>query len=210
MRVVTIPVGALQSNCYLVADSETREAVVIDPGDESTIILEQIDQNNLIIQAILLTHAHFDHIMAVRPVRDALNIPIYMHQDDAYIYDHVETLAAHFGIMAEPPVPVDRYFEENDTIDFGSISISVISTPGHSPGGVSFLITGAPSHVFSGDTLFSGSIGRTDLPGGDSNLLLQSIHEKLIVLDDTTIVYPGHGPASTIGTEKRSNPYLYK
>ncbi|MDP7239332.1 MAG: MBL fold metallo-hydrolase, partial [Candidatus Latescibacteria bacterium] len=148
--------------------------------------------------------------MAVRPVRDALNIPIYMHQDDANIYDHVETLAAHFGIMAEPPVPVDRYFEENDTIDFGSISISVISTPGHSPGGVSFLITGAPSHVFSGDTLFSGSIGRTDLPGGDSNLLLQSIHEKLIVLDDTTIVYPGHGPASTIGTEKRSNPYLYK
>jgi glyoxylase-like metal-dependent hydrolase (beta-lactamase superfamily II) len=139
--------------------------------------------------------------MAVRPVIDALNIPIYMHQDDAYIYDHVETLAAHFGIMAEPPVPVDRYFEENDTIDFGSISISVISTPGHSPGGVSFLIAGAPSHVFAGDTLFAGSIGRTDLPGGDSNLLLQSIHEKLIVLDDTTIVYPGHGPASTIGTE---------
>jgi len=208
MLIETIPVGALQSNCYLVADTNTKEAIVIDPGDEATVILNRISQQSLTVQAILLTHAHFDHIMAVKSVKEIHQVPIYLHRDESYIYDHLVMLAAQFGIHAESPLPVDRYFDENDHISFGEHTVSVLSTPGHSPGGVSLVISGTPTHVFSGDTLFAGSIGRTDLPGGDTALLLKVIHEKLLGFDEATIVYPGHGPVTTIGAEKMSNPYL--
>lgn len=208
MIVETLSVGPLQSNCYLVVDPETREGVVIDPGDEAERILQTISSREMVPQAVLLTHAHFDHIMAVRAIKESFDIPIYLHHADAEIYNYLEMLAGQFGLKADPPLPIDKYFEEGDIIPAGREVIRVIESPGHSPGGVLLELSGNPDRIFAGDTLFAGSVGRTDLPGGDTMRLIRSIREKLLVRDDNTIVYPGHGPETTIGAERQTNPFL--
>lgn len=208
MLIDCIVVGAFQSNCYVLADDETRDGIVIDPGDEPEKILERITRHDLNIKYILLTHAHLDHVMGVRRVKEALNPELLMHQADAFLYENMVDQAAQFGWRVDAPVQIDRYITEEDRITFGNVHVSVLSTPGHSPGGVSFSISGDPSILFSGDTLFAESIGRTDLPGGSTDTLLRSIREKLFMLDASTIVYAGHGPHTTIGYEQQHNPFL--
>lgn len=208
MLIDCIVVGVFQSNCYLVADDETHDGIVIDPGDEPEKILERIARHDLNIKYILLTHAHLDHVMGVRRVKEALNPELLMHQADAFLYENMVDQAAQFGCRVDSPVQIDRYITEGDGITLGDVHVSVLSTPGHSPGGVSFPISGDPSIVFSGDTLFAGSIGRTDLPGGSHDTLLRSIREKLFMLDGSTIVYAGHGSHTTIGYEQQHNPFF--
>jgi glyoxylase-like metal-dependent hydrolase (beta-lactamase superfamily II) len=208
MLIDTIVVGAFQENCYIVADEETRDAVVIDPGDEPEKILSNIARHDISVKYILLTHAHLDHIMGVRLVKETLNPELLMHQADSFLYDNLVEQAAQYGFQAAPPLPVDRYFNEGDHITLGHLDIEIIHTPGHSPGGVSLVLPGHPTVVFGGDTLFSQSIGRTDLPGGSYDTLLNAIRDKLLTMDTDTIIYPGHGPQTTIGFEKEHNPFL--
>lgn len=208
MRIEHITVGVFQSNCYFLVDEDSQEALVIDPGDEPDRILAMIDELGVTPVSILLTHAHLDHIMAVRHVKERYDVDIAMHKDDQYIYENMVDQAVRFGWTVEPPPPVDRYIGDGDKISFHDTKITVLHTPGHSPGGVSFLLDCSPLLLFAGDALFAGSIGRTDLPGGDQATLLASIRDPLLLLSPDTLVYPGHGTHTTIGHEKRTNPFL--
>lgn len=198
MIIKTIPTGAYQSNTYLVMDEATKEGVIIDNFGETTKIISAINDMAMSPKAILLTHGHFDHVSGVDTLKSNYNIPVYIHGND---WAMIEKAADIFGEMGKP----DFILKENDEIKLGNKIIKVIETPGHTPGGVCFLIDG---HLFTGDTLFKQSIGRTDFVGGDSALLLSSINNKLSKLDEKTKIYPGHGESSTIGFEKMSNPYM--
>lgn len=195
-------IGALQNNCYLVADEVSGRAAVIDPGLECEPVLEAIRAARLTLECVVLTHAHFDHVSG----SDLFpGIPIVMHPDDVPLLQKVPETARFFGYtVAAPPAP-SRLVREGDRIRVGGVSLEVLETPGHTPGGISLL---ADEVVFVGDTLFAGSIGRTDLSGGSYETLLRSISTKLLELPDTTVVYPGHGPSTTIGEERRDNPFL--
>jgi len=215
----TFPVGPIQCNCVVMACGETREAVVIDPGEEEDRILEVLSREKLTCKTILLTHGHLDHVGAAAPLAAATAAKVLLHRDDLFLYEHVAEQAATFGFSPPPTVPIDRYINDGDTIRTGRIEGTVLHTPGHSPGGICLLLTGEadgaggerpvrPPYLFSGDTLFAGSIGRTDLWGGDYDRLIRSIRERLLPLPDETIVIPGHGEATTIGRERRMNPFL--
>lgn len=205
IEIIRICVGAFSANCYLVFCSESRNAVVIDPGDEGDVILRVIQENQLKPEWILLTHGHGDHIGAVGYLKNVLSISSAIHWEEAEMLTNARAnLSALFGQAILAP-PADRLLNDGDIVNFGDRTFSVLYTPGHSPGGCSFLID---SHVFTGDALFKETVGRTDLPGCSHSKLIQGIREKILTLNDDVIVYPGHGPATTVGEERRNNPYL--
>jgi hydroxyacylglutathione hydrolase len=200
-------------NGFLVADEESREAVVIDPGDEIEEIVGIARSRSLSVGHILLTHGHVDHVSGVACARDAFKAPIYLHRDDLFLYNSAVEQGAFFGLSVDTPPPVDRFYSDQQEIAFGRYSIRVHYTPGHSPGGVCLQVRAAAEAdavqaLFVGDTLFAGSIGRTDLPGGDYATLIRSIREVLFRFADETEVYPGHGSSTTIGEQRRTNPFL--
>jgi hydroxyacylglutathione hydrolase len=205
--VETFPVGPLQCNCTILADPASSEAVVIDPGDEPERILRALESAKLVPVALLHTHAHFDHITGSRAVREATRAPIRLHPDDRALYDALPEQAAYFGLHAEAPLPPDAPLAEGDRIAFGPYALRAIHTPGHTPGSTCFLLEGDAPMLFSGDTLFRRSIGRTDLWGGDTEAILASIRGKLFALPGDVPVVCGHGPDTTIGEEKRLNPF---
>ena len=199
MIIKAIEAGPIQANCYILMDEETKEIVIMDPGGEADMLSKEIDSLNGKVKFIILTHGHFDHVGGVKDLYNKYNVPIYISAiDEQYI---VEDSTGIFGKLPNKPSNI----KDGDTLSFGSNTIKVLETPGHTKGGLSFVID---DKVFTGDTLFRGSIGRTDFLGGDFNEIVKSIKENLLPLEDDTTVYPGHGPASTIAFEKRNNPYL--
>lgn len=204
--VACVTVGVLQENCYLYACPQTREAVIIDPGDEAELILKHIQERNLIPKYILNTHGHIDHIGAIDAVSAIYPVPLAIHPDDVPMYTD-ERMAKQFGkrspLVERKP---DILLKEGDRISFGTLTLEVLHTPGHSRGSVCFV--GRPYCVFSGDTLFHRGIGRTDLMGGSFPQIQQSIREKLYTLEDELVVFPGHGIPTTIIEEKHENPFV--
>jgi hydroxyacylglutathione hydrolase len=211
MIIESQAVGPFFKNGFVVGCRETREAVLIDPGDEVPGLLKFAERNGLTIRHILLTHAHVDHITGVAAAKRALGAPVYLHRDDLFLYDRVVEMGAMFGLKVEPQPPIDVYYTPTDVITFGSYEVRPHHTPGHCPGGVCLQIgrkDEAGKELFVGDTLFAGSIGRTDLPGGDYDVLIASIRNVLLPFGDDAIVHSGHGPDTTIGKERRTNPFL--
>jgi hydroxyacylglutathione hydrolase len=216
MFVRTFPVGPFQCNCSVLGDEETGEALVIDPGDEITEILRVLHDAGLTCRAMFHTHAHLDHVGATAALAKATGAPVLLHEADLPLWEHAPDQAAFMGIESPPMVPVDRYVRDGEFISCGRLRGEVIHTPGHSPGSVCLLVpwdpdgraVPEPGRLFAGDTLFAGSIGRTDLWGGSEERILQSIRRRLLPLPDETVVIPGHGPLTTIGQERRENPFL--
>lgn len=193
------------ANCYILGCEETSAAIVIDPGDDTDKILTVLAEAKLKVKYIINTHGHFDHVGGNRKLKEATAAEILIHADDAPMLNHLQEAAAAFGLSSDNSPAPDRLLKDGDNVSCGSITLEVLHTPGHSPGGISLFTQGS---VFVGDTLFAGSIGRTDLPGGDFDILKSSIHNKLFVLPDDVIVYPGHMGTTTIGQEKRYNPFV--
>ena len=211
MILETRAVAPFYKNGYVLGCRDTREGVVIDPGAEVDALLAAVRSHRLTVRYILLTHAHLDHITGVGRAKAALGVPIGLHQADNFLYEGVVQQGRAFGIPVEPQPPVDFFYEPESTLKFGNYTVTVRHTPGHCPGGVCLTVEteeGAERGLFVGDTLFAGSIGRTDLPGGDAHTLLRSITEVLFAYPDETPVYSGHGEPTTIGREKRTNPFL--
>ncbi len=205
MEIEILEVSPLQVNCYLVWSKEDKIGVIIDPGDEDEMILERIENNDFQPKAILLTHGHADHIAAVAPLKKKLDIPIYIGKGDEKMLESPSAnVSMMFGFQISCP-PADHILKDGDVISFGSLEFSIFSTPGHSPGGICYF---CKNSLFCGDTLFNGSIGRTDLPGGDYRRLIDSIDKNILSLPDDIICYPGHGPKTTVGNEKKHNPFL--
>lgn len=205
MIIKELAVGPLMANCFICGCSKTKEAVVIDPGGDADRILLSLADSNLNVKYIINTHGHFDHVSANGKLKDATGADILIHPLDAGMLEQLSSNAAFFGISVENSPPCDQTIEENDTVSFGDITLKVLHTPGHTPGGISLYTNGI---VFVGDTLFAGSIGRTDFPGGDFDTLISSIKTKLFRMDDEMRVLSGHGPETTIGKEKRYNPFV--
>ena len=204
MIVKELTVGPLMENCFIVGCEETKQAVVIDPGDEADRILQEIQKLQLTLKYIINTHGHFDHVGGNRELKEATGAPILIHPLDAPMLGDIAASAASFGLQGVDSPSADQTIQEGDTVSFGNITFQIFDTPGHTPGGISLY---ADQHVFVGDALFAGSIGRTDFPGGDYDTLIASIRQKLFSLPDDTNVYSGHGPVTTIGREKRFNPF---
>jgi len=204
-EIVCLPNGQFQENCYLVADQESGDAVIIDPGEDAGLFLAELGRRRWNPGAIWLTHAHIDHVMGVSAVREATGAPVYLHPADRQLYDHVADQAAWMGLTVVSLPPPDHDLAAGDVLPVGRFEFTVGLTPGHSPGSVSFFHDGV---VFGGDVLFRESVGRTDLPGGDSATLLASIRDRFLTLPDDTVVYSGHGPATTVGLERAHNPFL--
>ncbi len=205
LEVVSLPNGQFAENCYLVGDGSSGEAVMIDPGEEDALFLRELGARRWKLGAIWLTHGHIDHIMGVEAVHSATGAPIHLHPLDRSLYDALPQFGNWVGRHLErPPVP-HHQLEAGQLLRVGKFEFTVRFTPGHSPGSVSFLGQGM---IFGGDVLFSGSVGRTDLPGGDSATLLSSIQSKFLSLPDSTVVHSGHGPDTTIGIERLTNPFL--
>jgi hydroxyacylglutathione hydrolase len=205
MQIVQIPNGQFVENCYLVVDEAARECAIVDPGEEAGLILHKVAATGAQPVAIWLTHAHIDHVLGVPRVLAETGAPVWLHPADRPLYDAVPDQAAWFGLAAAALPPPDRSFGHGETVRVGGLEFAVRHAPGHSPGSVCLVGNGV---VFGGDVLFAGSIGRTDLPGGDFDTLIASIERELLSLPDATIVYTGHGPDTTVGRERRSNPFL--
>lgn len=205
MILERLVVGPLGVNCYILGDDATREAFVIDPGGNARDILNALQQHHLKVSAVVNTHAHFDHVVALDEIRAATDAPFMIHVDEADMLAKAQASAALFGLAIPLQKPADRLLHEGDELNAGKISLKVLHTPGHTPGGIC-LLNG--KNLFVGDTLFQGSIGRTDFPGGDYGTLMRSIRDKLFPLPDDTVVYPGHGPSTTLREEKALNPFL--
>jgi hydroxyacylglutathione hydrolase len=220
-----LPVGMLQCNCHIVGDPRTREAIVIDPGDDAPRILEVIERHHLKVTAIVVTHTHIDHVIGLRSVQQATGAPVYIHADDLALYRMLEVQAAWLGWKTPEEVQIDQLVREGDVIRWGSYKAQILHTPGHTPGSIClFMPSDMPAtaadaalaksaksgtgQLFAGDTLFAGSIGRTDLWGGSFEGIIGSLKGKLLELPDSTIVYPGHGESTTIGKERATNPFL--
>ncbi|MBW1962782.1 MAG: MBL fold metallo-hydrolase [Deltaproteobacteria bacterium] len=205
MIIKELTVGPIMANCYIVGCNQTKEAVVIDPGDEADRILNSLAESNLSVAYIINTHGHFDHVGANRKMKEATGASILIHALDAPMLSQLSASAAAWGLSVEDSPMADKMLLEGQRVSFGMITLEVLHTPGHTPGGVSLYTNGV---VFVGDTLFAGSIGRTDFPGGDYDTLIASIRNKLFVLEDNVRVLCGHGPETTIGQEKRFNPFV--
>jgi glyoxylase-like metal-dependent hydrolase (beta-lactamase superfamily II) len=200
-----LSVGPLQVNCFLVACRKTREAMVIDPGEEGGRILDLANEEGLKISQVVNTHGHFDHIGANRQVLEATGATLMLHAADLPLLQNAGNHAQVYGLSVSPSPEPDRLLDQGDSFTVGECPFSVFHVPGHSPGGICLLSGG---HLFVGDVLFAGSIGRTDLPGGDFDALVEGVRERLFALADETIVHPGHGPDTTIGRERRMNPFV--
>ena len=211
MRVEVQAVGPFFKNGFVVACDQTRDGVLIDPGAEVASLLAFADRERITLRYILLTHAHIDHITGVGVARQRLGVPVCLHRDDLFLYDQAVEQGAMFGIPVDQLPPVDQFYTPGQVFTFGEVEARPHHTPGHCPGGVCLQIGPAGAvgqDLFVGDTLFAGSIGRTDLPGGDYATLIASIKDVLFAFGDDARVYPGHGPMTTIGRERRTNPFL--
>jgi hydroxyacylglutathione hydrolase len=204
MIIRALPVGPLQANCYLVGCEQTHQAAVIDPGGDAQHIQEVLAREQLTVAAIVNTHGHFDHVGANKAMKQSTGADLMIHQLDAPMLDHLKRSAASWGLRADDSPAPDRLLADGDTVEVGELILKVLHTPGHTPGGISLVVDRA---VFVGDTLFQGSIGRTDFPGGDYDTLIRSIQTKLFSLPDETVVYAGHMGNTTIGQEKKFNPF---
>ena len=205
MIIKEMAVGPMMANCFIVGCDETKDAVVIDPGDDTDRILLALAGLALKVKYIINTHGHFDHVGGNKKMKAATGADILIHPLDAHMLGTLASTATAWGLSADDSPPPDRTVVDGDRIDFGTLALTVIHTPGHSPGGIALYTDG---NVFVGDTLFAGSIGRTDFPGGDYETLISSIRNKLFVLGDDVRVFTGHGPETTIGRERQFNPFL--
>jgi glyoxylase-like metal-dependent hydrolase (beta-lactamase superfamily II) len=202
-----LPVGPLQCNCSIIGDETTREAMVIDPGDEIQSILALVRKHNLQVKQIVITHAHIDHVGGAMKLRAATGAPILLNQNDYELLKILDIQASWIGIASPGKVEIDQNIGQADTVKAGSLTANVIVTPGHTEGSVCLYFP-AEKKLIAGDTLFAGSIGRTDLPGGSFEKIIDSLRDKLLALPDDTLVIPGHGPQTTIGEERENNPFL--
>jgi hydroxyacylglutathione hydrolase len=197
----------LQCNCSIFGDEQSREAIVVDPGDNISNITEALARHGLTVKAIVITHAHIDHIGGAAKLKDLTGAPVYMNSNDAELYAHLDTQAQWLGMQTPSKTEIDSEARDGDRLQLGGTEFQILHTPGHTQGSISIWIP-AENKLIAGDTLFRDSIGRTDLPGGDSRQILRSIHDKLLALPDAAVVIPGHGPATTIGRERGRNPFL--
>ena len=202
-----LPVGPLQCNCSVIGDESTREGMVIDPGDDIADILALIEKHNLKIKQIVITHAHIDHVGGAMKLRAATGAPILLNENDYALLKMMDVQASWIGVATPGKIEIDQTIGNADTLKAGSLMANVMHTPGHTEGSVCLYFP-AEKKLIAGDTLFAGSIGRTDLPGGSYEKILHSIHDRVLALPDETIVVPGHGPLTTIGEERESNPFL--
>ena len=202
-----LPVGPLQCNCSVIGDETTREAMVIDPGAEIENVLALVRKHNLQVKQIVITHAHIDHVGGAMKLRAATGAPILLNQNDYELLKMLDVQASWIGVAPPGKVDIDQSIGQADTIKAGSLFANVLSTPGHTEGSVCLYFP-SEKKLIAGDTLFAGSIGRTDLPGGSFEKIINSLHEKLLTLPDDTVVTPGHGPQTTIGQERETNPFL--
>jgi len=203
----TVVVGPLGVNCFILGCEETREGVVVDPGADADRILARVRALGLTIRTVINTHGHFDHIGGNKEILEATGARLMIHRDDVPFLSRATDVAANYGLATENSPPPDELLEDGKTVTFGKCALKVLHTPGHTPGGCCLLLEGE-GKVITGDTLFAESVGRTDFPGSSHEALMASIRTKLLPLPDETQVYPGHGPASSIGREKRYNPYI--
>jgi hydroxyacylglutathione hydrolase len=229
-----IPVGFLQCNCSILGDPATREAIVVDPGDEVARILEILCKHDLKVRAIVSTHTHIDHVGGLAALHNATGAPVLIHEKDLDLYRHLDIQSQFLGIPTPATARIDEFVKEGDTLRWGGFAARVLHTPGHTPGSISLVVepdsipestlhavkgrgsgreteetaANGASRLLAGDTLFQGSIGRTDLWGGSYPQIIRSIQEKLLALPDDLVVYPGHGPETTIGKERENNPFL--
>jgi hydroxyacylglutathione hydrolase len=204
-----LPVGPLQCNCSIIGDEATREAIVIDPGDEIEDILALVAKHRLNVKQIVITHAHIDHVGGAMKLRALTGAPILLNQNDQALLKMLDVQATWIGVPDPGKVEIDHSLSQDETLKAGSLAANVIHTPGHTEGSICLYFP-AEKKLIAGDTLFAGSIGRTDLPGGSFDKIIRSLHEKVLALPDDTVVVPGHGPLTTIGEERQSNPFLVK
>jgi len=211
-----VPVGLLQCNCSILGDPVTRDAIVIDPGDEVDRILKIAARHKLKIRAIVSTHTHIDHVGGLAALHRATQAPVLIHDADLGLYRNLDVQAQWLGIPTPETLPIRDFVKEGDVLGWEGFLVRVLHTPGHTPGSISLVVESSPDkaqaaperRLIAGDTLFQGSIGRTDLPGGSYPQIIRSIHEKLLTLPDDMVVYPGHGDTTTIGSEREHNPFL--
>lgn len=207
IQIHMLTLGALQTNCFIIGDAGAKEAIVIDPSAEAEKILDVVKHEDYTVHEILITHGHFDHVLAAGPLKEVTQAPLRIHSADIPSLNQAQSIAKMYGLPSPPPASHDSLIEPGDVFEVGDIKLETVFTPGHSPGHVSFILASEQA-VFSGDCLFAGGIGRTDLPGGNYEQLMQSIEEQLLVLDDAYTVCCGHGPLTTIGNERRTNPFI--
>jgi hydroxyacylglutathione hydrolase len=211
----SLPVGMLQCNCSIIGDPVTREAIVLDPGDEVTRIMDLIGRHRLTVKAIVSTHAHIDHVGGLRKLYEYTGAPVLMHREDVPLYQAMDMQAAFLGVPPPELTEIHQFLRDGDTVSWGNLEAQVLHTPGHTPGSTCLFLPPEGGRViipsprlFAGDTLFAGSIGRVDLWGGSMEDMMNSLKGKIMQLPEDTVVYPGHGPSTTIGEERQSNPFL--
>jgi hydroxyacylglutathione hydrolase len=202
------PVGPIQCNCIIMIDDRSRDAIVVDPGDEIDTIASALQDLKANVVAAIATHAHIDHVGAIAELKQRTKAPTMLHEADLPLYENIAAQASWLGVPTPKVTKIDKFLKGGEVLNFGAHVLRVIHTPGHSPGSVSFVVDSEPETILSGDTLFAGSIGRTDLWGGSYNEIMASIRNKLLIFNDDVVVVPGHGPKTTIGAERRTNPFI--
>ena len=208
MIIETFPVGMLQCNCTILGDEQTREAMVVDPGDDPNVILARLHKHQLSLKQIVCTHTHIDHVGAIFELQEKSGTAAAIHKADLFLFDKLDVQAQWIGMPTPRRGAIDHYFDDGGAVSVKGVEIGVIHTPGHTPGSSSFILSGDQPILFTGDTLFQRSIGRTDLWGGSYPQIIHSIENRLLTFDDDTLVISGHGPSTTIGNERRHNPFL--